>query len=200
MLPGTWLIVSFARGLSQSIYASPAMAASLDFASRPSRRRRFASGRRSPSRAGATGCAQSVTRSVAFGSVDSEFRDHQALATMVDASCIFFSRPGEVVSEVFRRAKRIYEKFGHPHEWTLDYQGNLVGYSPYEIALRPDSSMALESYMALAWSPSVGAARTEDTVIIDARGYEVITKMQDWPVIEVAVKGYIIPRPGILVR
>ena len=54
--------------------------------------------------------------------------------------------------------------------------------------------------MALAWSPSVGAARTEDTVIIDARGYEVITKMQDWPVIEVAVKGYIIPRPGILVR
>ena len=49
----------------------------------------------------------------------------QALATMVEATCIFFSRPGEVVSEVFRRAKRIYEKFGHPHEWTLDYQGSL---------------------------------------------------------------------------
>jgi Xaa-Pro aminopeptidase len=146
------------------------------------------------------GLCASVTRSVAFGSVDGEFRDHQALATMVDASCIFFSRPGEVVSEVFRRAKRIYEKFGHPHEWTLDYQGNLVGYSPREIVLRPDSSMALESFMALAWSPSVGAARTEDTVVIDTRGYEVITKMQDWPAIEVAVKGYIMPRPGILVR
>jgi Xaa-Pro dipeptidase len=146
------------------------------------------------------GLCASVTRSVAFGSVDSAFRDHQALATMVDASCIFFSRPGEVVSEVFRRAKRIYEKFGHPHEWTLDYQGNVVGYSPREIVLRPDSSMALEPNMALAWSPSVGAARTEDTVIIDGRGYEVVTKMVDWPAIEVAVKGYVIPRPGILVR
>jgi Xaa-Pro dipeptidase len=146
------------------------------------------------------GLCASVTRSVAFGSVDSVFREHQALATMVDASCIFFSRPGEVISEVFRRAKRIYEKFGHPHEWTLDYQGNVVGYSPREIVLRPDSNLSLESNMALAWSPSVGAARTEDTVIIDGRGYEVVTKMQDWPAIEVAVKGYVIPRPGILVR
>ena len=52
----------------------------------------------------------------------------------------------------------------------------------------------------LSWSPSVGAARTEDTVIVDSRGYEVVTGMQDWPAIEVAVKGYIIPRPGILER
>ena len=52
---------------------------------------------------------------------------------MVDATCIFFSRPGEAVSEVFRRAKRIYEKFDHPHEWTLDYQGSIVGYSPREV-------------------------------------------------------------------
>ena len=29
--------------------------------------------------------------------------------------------------------------------------------------------------MALAWSPSVDAARTEDTVVIDSRGYEVVT-------------------------
>ena len=95
---------------------------------------------------------------------------------MVDATCIFFSRPGEAVSEVFRRSKRIYEKFDHPHEWTLDYQGSLIGYSPREVLLRPDSSLALESHMALSWSPSVGAARTEDTVIIDNRGYEVVTE------------------------
>ena len=40
--------------------------------------------------------------------------------------------------EVFRRAKRIYEKFDHPHEWTLDYQGAQIGYSPREMVLRPD--------------------------------------------------------------
>ncbi len=54
--------------------------------------------------------------------------------------------------------------------------------------------------MALSWSPSVGAARTQDTVIVDSRGYEVVTKMQNWPAIDVAVKGFIMPRPGILER
>ncbi len=146
------------------------------------------------------GLCASITRTVAFGKVEPEFRENHALATMVDATCIFFSRPKQVISEVFRRAKRIYEKFDHPHEWTLDYQGCLIGYSPREVLLRPDSSLVLDSHMALAWSPSVGSARTEDTVIIDARGYEVVTKMADWPAIEVAVKGYVIPRPGILER
>jgi Xaa-Pro dipeptidase len=146
------------------------------------------------------GLCASLTRTVSFGPVDREHRAHHSLATMVDATCIFFSRPGEAVSEVFRRAKRIYEKFDHPHEWTLDYQGNLLGYAPREVLLRPDSTLSLESDMALAWSPSVGAARTEDTVVIDSRGYEAVTAPQDWPQLDVAVKGFIIPRPGILER
>jgi hypothetical protein len=54
--------------------------------------------------------------------------------------------------------------------------------------------------MTLAWSSSVGAARTEDTVVIDSRGYEVVTAPQNWPQIDVAVKGFIIPRPGVLER
>ncbi len=103
------------------------------------------------------GLCASVTRTVAFGSIDDEFREHHSLATMVDATCIFFSRPGEAVSEVFRRAKRIYEKFKHPHEWTLDYQGGLLGYNPREAYFRPDSTIVLEPGMALAWSPSVQA-------------------------------------------
>jgi Xaa-Pro aminopeptidase len=146
------------------------------------------------------GLCASVTRSVAFGKVDAEFRKHLALATMVDATSIFFSRPGERISEVFRRVKRIYEKFGHPHEWTLDYQGSVIGYSPREILLRPDSGLVLEANMAVSWSPSVGAARTQDTVIVDPRGYEVVTGMHDWPSIDVAVKGFVLPRPGILER
>jgi Xaa-Pro aminopeptidase len=146
------------------------------------------------------GLCASITRTVAFGKIEQEFREHHALATMVDATCIFFSRPNQVISEVYRRSKRIYEKFHHPHEWTLDYQGSLIGYSPREVMLRPESSLVLDQNMALSWSPSVGSARTEDTFLIDNRGYEIVTKMNDWPQIDVAVKGYVIPRPGILER
>jgi Xaa-Pro dipeptidase len=146
------------------------------------------------------GLCASLSRTVAFGEVDDAFRTQHALAAMVDATCIFFSRPGQVVSEVFRRAKRIYEKFDHPQEWLSDYQGNVVGYSPREAALRPDSALVLESDMALTWSPSVRAARAQDTVVIDSRGYEILTAAKDWPQIEVSVKGCPIQRPGILVR
>jgi len=146
------------------------------------------------------GLCASVTRTVSFGHVDSEARAHHILAAMVDATCIYFSRPGEQVSEVFRRTRRIYEKFNAPHEWTLDYQGALVGYSPREVMLTPDSNLALQPHMAICWNPSVGSARSEDTVVVDARGYEVVTAAQNWPQLEVTVKGYPMTRPGILER
>jgi Xaa-Pro dipeptidase len=146
------------------------------------------------------GLCAAVTRTVAFGKVDKQVHADHGLAAMVDATCIFFSRPGEAVAEVFRRAKRIYEKFDHPHEWTLDYQGAQIGYSPREMVFRPDCPATLTHGMAVCWSPSVGSARSEDTVVVDSRGFEVVTEAQNWPKIEVMVKGFAIPRPGILMR
>ncbi len=46
----------------------------------------------------------------------------------------------------------------------------------------------------------MGSSRSEDTVVIDSRGYEVVTGAQDWPQLDVSVKGYMMARPGILVR
>jgi Xaa-Pro aminopeptidase len=146
------------------------------------------------------GLCASVTRTVGFGPVDARFRADHGLAAMVDATCIYFSRPGETVAEVFRRARRIYEKFGHPDEWTLDYQGAVIGYSPCEALLRPESPLVLAPNTPLCWSPSVGPARSEDTVVIDERGYEVVTEAQNWPKVEVIVKGFPMARPGILER
>jgi hypothetical protein len=54
--------------------------------------------------------------------------------------------------------------------------------------------------MAVCWSPSVGPARSSDTVVIDARGYECVTAAQKWPLVDVAVKGFVIQRPGVLER
>jgi len=146
------------------------------------------------------GLCASATRIVAFGPVEPGFRADHGLAAMVDATCIFFSRPGETVADASRRARRIYEKFGRPHEWTLDYQGFVTGYAPRELPLRPDSPRVLDFDTALRWCPSVGAARSEDTVVIDGRGFEVVTLAQDWPRVDVSVKGFLVPRPGILER
>ena len=146
------------------------------------------------------GLCATVSRSVSFVPVDAEHRMRHALATMVDATCTYFSRPGEPVAEVIRRARRIFEKFDHPHEWTLDYLGFLTGYSPREALLVPDSPLTFGPGTAVCWSPSVGSARSSDTMVIDGRGYECVTAPQNWPKLEIAVKGFMIPRPGVLER
>jgi Xaa-Pro dipeptidase len=146
------------------------------------------------------GMCAGLSRTVSFGPPGRDFEKQHGLAAMVDATCIYFSRPGEPVSGVFRRAKRIFEKFDHPHEWTLDYLGHAIGYAPREVLLLPESQAVLESGTALCWSPSVGAARSEDTVVIDSRGYEVVTEAQNWPKLEVTVKGFSLTRPGVLPR
>ena len=69
----------------------------------------------------------------------------------------------------FGAHKRIYEKYRAPHEWMLDYQGFVTGYSPCEVALRPDGALRIEADSALRWSPSVGPTRSEDTVVVNAR-------------------------------
>lgn len=147
------------------------------------------------------GLCATVSRTVTFGPADDEFRSRHALAAMVDATCIYFSRSGEPVAEVVRRARRIYEKFKYPHEWTLDYLGFLVGYTPREALLVPESQLVLGPGMVLCWSPSIGSARSSDTIVIDARGgYEAVTAARDWPTVEIAVKGFPITRPGVLER
>ncbi|MFO0958516.1 MAG: M24 family metallopeptidase [Isosphaeraceae bacterium] len=147
------------------------------------------------------GVCASVTRTVAFGPVDEATRQAHYLSSMVDATFIYFSRPGEVVSEIFRRAKRIYEKFGHPDEWMLDYQGFITGHHPRERMLKPHDNFRLAAEMAVRWSPSVGACSSEDTIVVDSRGgYEVVTEAQNWPKVGVQVKGYALPRPSILIR
>jgi Xaa-Pro dipeptidase len=146
------------------------------------------------------GLCASLTRTVSFGSPEPEFRSNHRLAAMVDGTYIFFSRPGETISEVFRRARRIYEKYDAQHEWTLDYQGSTIGYSSREVLLTPESNMILQPNTAICWSPSVSSARSEDTVVIDERGYEVVTAAQNWPQLEVCVKGFAMSRPGILER
>lgn len=146
------------------------------------------------------GLCASVSRTVAFGTLAAEVLADHTVASMVDATCIYFSRPGEPVAEVLRRARRIYEKTDRPHEWTLDYQGALIGYAPNEGWLVPDGDRVFGTGQAVCWKPTVGSCRSEDTIVIDARGFEVVTEAQNWPKLAVSVKGFNIDRPAILRR
>jgi len=144
------------------------------------------------------GLHASLTRMVSLGPPDADLaRRHQACC-MVDATFVFFSRPGEQAAEVLRRGKRIYEKTGFADEWNLHHQGGTTGYAPREERITPESTRQLREHMALAWNPSITGTKSEDTILIDDAGFHVVTNTLRWPSIVVSVKGYDIPRPDIL--
>ena len=145
------------------------------------------------------GLCAAATRTVSFGAVDKQFLLHFNISSMIDATCIFFSRPGEPGSEVLRRARRIYEKSGVAHEWVAAPQGGVTGYSPCELCVVPTSPFRFRAGMAVAWTPSVGAVRCGDTVMLHENGFEILTPTHQWPSLSVSVKGYEVDRPALLV-
>jgi Xaa-Pro aminopeptidase len=145
------------------------------------------------------GLCASTTRTVCFGQVDRDFMARYNICAMIDATCIFFSQPGELSADVLRRAKRIYEKSGVAHEWVLAPQGGVTGFSPCELLIVPASQFRFRGGMAVYWSPSVGPARSGDTVLLHEKGFEILTPTQQWPSVVVSVKGYEVERPNVLV-
>ena len=146
------------------------------------------------------GLCAAVTRVVSFGRPTPKYEAEYLVASMVDATFLFFSRPGEPISEIFRRARRIYEKMDQTHEWTRAYQGHQIGYASNEGILLPDDPTPLRSGQVLCWSPTVHSTRFEDTIVVHPAGFEIPTVSQDWPQIAVSVKGVGIERPGVLRR
>jgi len=139
-------------------------------------------------------------RTVCFGPPDEAFLQRFHAATMVEAAMIYQSSLNKTVGTVFQVAKRIYEKTGFPNEWVLARQGYGIGYSPDEYPLVPDEPRILGPNMAVAWSPSVGDARSGDTILLGKQSYRIVTPCRDWPVVAVQVAGNLIERPGVYIR
>ena len=115
---------------------------------------RSCSGRRSPSPAAGTGSApRSPARSPSARSTPSSGADH-SLATMVDATCIFFSRPGEPSPRSSAGPSGSTRSSTIRTNGRSTTRGASIGYSPREVLLAPDSNLVLEPDMALPGAPA----------------------------------------------
>ncbi len=139
-------------------------------------------------------------RTVCFGAVDEGFVQRYQAAAMVEATFVYQSSLNKPVDQIYQVAKRIYEKMGFPNEWVLARQGYALGYGVEEYNLSPDSPVLLMPGMAVGWSPSVGDARTGDTVLVGPKSYSLITKPEHWPTLAVTVAGNLVELPDLLRR
>ena len=146
------------------------------------------------------GLHAAVSRTVCFGEIPDDLRNAYRISVMTQATGMYFSQAGWVMSETWKRVARIYEKFGRAEEWEFAEQAEVIGYRPCEVPLTPNSDFTLLPGMTLYWHPSVGPVSVGDTMLIGPTGLEVLTPTEQWPMTKVDVKGTAILRPDILQR
>lgn len=141
-----------------------------------------------------------ASRTVSFGTPSRELRSAHLDSLLVEATGIFFSQREWQIDETWSRVQRIYEKFGHTEEWHFSDQGCVTGYELCEVPITPRSEYRLQAGVPLYWHSSIGPALSSDTMVITGDGLSIVTRMENWPRVEIDVKGAKLSRPDILVR
>ncbi len=144
------------------------------------------------------GLVCSITRLVHFGPLPDELRRRADAVALVDVTFLAATRPGRTLGQVFAKAMAAYAEVGFPDEWQNHHQGGPAGYEPREYIATPGSEDLVESGQVYAWNPSITGTKSEDTILVGSTEVEVLTAIEGWPELSVAVDGVRYARPAIL--
>ena len=144
------------------------------------------------------GLVCSITRLVHFSKLPDDIRRKAEAVAKVDATFFAATRPGQALGQIFARATTAYAMTGFADEWQLHHQGGPAGYEPREIIATPSSTDIVSVGQVYAWNPSITGTKSEDTLLVGQDGNEVLTTIEDWPMLSVQVNGQAIQRPAIL--
>ena len=147
-----------------------------------------------------TGLHAACTRTVCFGAPPKDMADTHQVASLLQATGMYFSQASWEVSETWKRLQRIYEKFGVPDEWRLAEQAETMGYDLCGVQVTPQLTTKFSPGQVVHWHPSVRFAATGDTILIHEDRTEMITPCEVWPMLKIQIKGITIERPAILNR
>lgn len=142
------------------------------------------------------GLIVSASRLVHFGELPAELRRKHEAVVQIDAAFINGTKPGANVGDIFKNAVDTYARTGFPDEWKLHHQGGPTGYKGREYRASLSTNAIVQTNQAYAWNPSITGTKSEDTILATPAGTEILSAVEDWPMIE--VDG--IARPDILVR
>jgi Xaa-Pro aminopeptidase len=147
------------------------------------------------------GLIASVSRFVHFGEMPKEIYDKHRKVIKVDAEYITNTIPGRKVSDIFKAGMEAYKEVGYENEWQLLHQGGPAGYGVRDYHGTPSVEGIVKKNQGFAWNPSITGTKSEDTFIVNEKGFEVISNTGDWPLVDVkANNGMVLQRPDILIR
>jgi len=141
-----------------------------------------------------------VTRFVHFGPLPDELKSKLEKVAVVNAHYQEATRPGTQVSEIFDQMKNWYAKVGYEGEWMKHHQGGATGYDDREWVAYPGIKEFVRNNQTFAWNPTITGTKVEETMVVNEKGFEVVTKTKDWPMIIVDLNGKKYPQPAIMIR
>ena len=141
------------------------------------------------------GLYASLTRLVHFGPPARELLDKVKACAEIDAAMISATTVGAPVADIFRSTVQAYADQGYAGEWKLHHQGGAAGYRSREYFADFTCTFTVEDAQAFAWNPSITGVKSEDTILVNELGSDVITATGNWPQIST---GNGLDRPAIL--
>jgi len=145
------------------------------------------------------GMPMAVTRFVHFGALPQELKGKLEKTALVKAHFQQATVPGTPCSEIFEACKGWYAEVGYEGEWQKHHQGGSIGYDDREYVIYPGINETVQNRQAFAWNPTITGAKVEDTIIVYEDHFEVVTRTDSWPMIEIELNGKIYPQPDILI-
>lgn len=146
------------------------------------------------------GLVVSLSRLVHFGKVPEELKLRHEAVAKIDAAFMAHTLPGADLSTVFQIGKQEYANQGFEREWLNHHQGGLTGYRSREVKVTDESEGVVREGQAYAWNPSIAGVKSEDTILVNKSGCEIITRSGDFPEMVIQMNGREIRRPTILER
>ena len=143
------------------------------------------------------GLVASLTRTVVFGALGAQESEGHRRLLDVEAAFLGATTPGATLGEVVTAGTAAYGASGLPaDEWHRHHQGGLTGFQPREFPAATTSTAVLEVGNAVAWNPSGGGWKVEDTCLVTGSGVAPLVHDPGWPALVVAGR----PRADVLPR
>lgn len=143
------------------------------------------------------GLVASVTRIVAFAPLDASERDAYERLLRVEQAFLDATRVGARLGDVVTAGTQAYRTHGFdPDEWHRHHQGGFSGFVPREFSASPASDDVVPDDAVLAWNPSGGGWKVEDTTLVTDAGPDPLVRDEVWPTVTIGDR----LRPDVLVR
>lgn len=146
------------------------------------------------------GLTVALTRFIHFGTPPAHLRDELTVVQQVAAHLLRGTREGAKSGELFQIAQEAYAELGVRGAEQRHHQGGAIGYIEREWFARPLGTESILSHQAVAWNPSFGSAKCEETVLYDNGRLEVLTTTPSLPQITAQLTGNDCKLSDLLVR